>query len=290
MRTIIVALVAAALGAVIGIFGFTYIVGGAGEPSAEVSAPTLDANALPTLNPTQAVAALTQVAELSAANVNLQSTIDALVAAQNAVQPTAVPTEAEAAEATQEAAVASSAGERTLYRIDSSNSQVSFALQEDLRGVRTDVIGTTTEVAGDIVIDYANPSASQIGTIRINARTIETDQSMRNRMIRSEILLSAQDAYEFIEFVPTAVNGLPATVEIGQTYTFEIVGNLTMIGVTREVTFAAEVTIASPEQISGTATANVLYSDWGISIPSVPQVANVTPEVTLTISFNANAA
>lgn len=289
MRTIVVALVAAALGAVIGIFGFTWVVGGAGEPSTEVSAPTLDVNALPTLNPTQAVAALTQVAELSVANVNLQSTIDALVAAQEAVQPTAVPTEAEAAEATQEAAAAST-GERTLYRIDSSNSQVSFALQEDLRGVRTDVIGTTTEVAGDIVIDYANPAASQIGTIRINARTLETDQSMRNRMIRSEILLSAQDAYEFIEFVPTAINGLPAAVEVGETYTFEIVGNLTMIGVSREVAFDATVTIASAEQISGTATATVLYSDWGISIPSVPQVANVTPEVTLTINFNANAA
>jgi polyisoprenoid-binding protein YceI len=287
MRTIIVAIVAVALGAVIGIFGFIWAVGGSGEPSAEVSAPTLNVNALPTLNPTQAVAALTQVAELSAENANLQATIAALSVNQNTVAATDVPAEAET---TEEAVAASSADERTLYRIDSSNSQVSFALQEDLRGVRTDVIGTTTEVAGDIVIDYANPSASQIGTIRINARTIETDQSMRNRMIRSEILLSAQDAYEFIEFVPTAVNGLPVTVEVGQTYTFEIVGNLTMIGVTREVTFAAEVTIASAEQISGTATANVLYSDWGISIPSVPQVANVTPEVTLTISFNANAA
>ena len=277
-RTLIVALVAAAFGAIVGIFGFTWIVGGSGEASATITAPTLDVNALPTLNPTEVAAMVTQLAELNTEKANLQATIDAIFAQ---------PAEAEAVEATEETATDIS-GSRNLYRIDSTTSQATFILQEDLRGVRTDVVGITNEVAGDIIIDFANPAASQVGTIRINARTLETPESMRNRMIRSEILRSSQDEYEFIEFVPTAINGLPETVEVGESYTFDIVGNLTIIGNTREVTFTTTVNVNSEAQVTGTATTTVLYSDWGITIPSVSQVANVTDTVTLTINFTAN--
>lgn len=285
-RTLVIVIIALVVGAVGGILGFVWTVGGTGEASAPISAPTLDINAVPTLNPTQAFAAATQVAELSAQVADLQSTIDALSMAStaDAAQPTPEPTVEEAAAAE---AVEAPAAERTLYRIVSESSLVTFALQEDLRGVRTDVVGQTTEVAGDIVVDFANPASSQIGTIRINARTLATDNEFRNRALRSEILRTSSDEYEFIDFEPTAINGLPETVAVGETYTFDIVGNLTVVGVTNEVTFTAAVTMASEDQISGTATANILFADWGIAIPNAPGVANVTPDVTLTLEFTA---
>jgi polyisoprenoid-binding protein YceI len=121
----------------------------------------------------------------------------------------------------------------------------------------------------------------------VNARTLATDNEFRNRALRSEILQSASDEYEFIEFTPTAVNGLPDSVTVGENYAFEIVGNLTIAGQTNEVTFSAEVTPQSEEQLTGSATAIVRYADWGITIPSVPSVANVTEDVTLTINFVA---
>lgn len=287
-RILVFVIIALIVGAVGGILGFVWTVGGAGEASAPISAPTLDVNAVPTLNPTQAFAAATQVADLNAQVIDLQATIDALNAAQtsaDAAQPTP---EAAAEDAAAAAAVEAPAAERSLYRINSESSLVTFALQEDLRGVRTDVIGQTTEVAGDIVIDFTNPAASQLGTIRINARTLATDNEFRNRALRSEILLTSDDEYEFIDFEPTAVNGLPETVAVGETYTFDIVGNLTIVGVTNEVTFTTQVAVASADQITGTATANIAYADWGIAIPSAPGVANVTPDVTLTLDFIAD--
>ncbi len=75
--TIIVSLV---VGAAVGIFAFNWFVGGAGAPSATIVAPTLDVNALPTLNPTEAFAALTQVAELDAQITALEEGVDAQVA------------------------------------------------------------------------------------------------------------------------------------------------------------------------------------------------------------------
>lgn len=179
------------------------------------------------------------------------------------------------------------AGEGTRFSIITEGSEARFELDEDLRGVRTTAIGTTDQIAGEIVINFANPQASQIGTIRVNSRTLETDQSFRNRKLRADILKSSQDEFEFIDFEPTALIGLPESIEIGGTYEFEIVGNLTIIGQTHEATFAATVTLDSETQISGSATATVLRSDYGINIPSVPTVANVEDEVLLTLTFIA---
>ena len=81
-------------------------------------------------------------------------------------------------------------------------SQATFTLQEDLRGARTTVVGATSEIGGNIMVNLTDPSASSIGTILINARTLETDNSFRNRALRSQILKSAQDAHEFIVFEP----------------------------------------------------------------------------------------
>jgi len=56
------------------------------------------------------------------------------------------------------------------------------------------------------------------------------------------------------------------------------------------VTFAVRVTAVSPTQLQGTASATVTRSDYGLNIPSVPNVANVEEEVELYIDFTANAS
>ena len=168
---------------------------------------------------------------------------------------------------------------------------MSFTLEEDLRSVRTTVIGTTTEVGGTINVNMANPSASTIETIAVNARTLATDNDFRNRALRSDILKTAQDDFEFIIFEPISLDNFSAeSASVGDTLTFDITGDLTITGVTQEVTFNASVTMDSDTQISGTATANVLYADFGLSIPSVPSVANVTDDVDLVINFVAIAS
>ncbi len=272
-RTILVGLVGITIGAVVGILGYVWVVGGSGEASEPISAPTLDINAIPTLNPTQAFEAATRIAQLSTQVADLQATIESIPEEQ----PITV-----------EPIDEQPASSRTLYRIDPASSEVSFTLEEDLRGVRTTVVGTTGEVAGDVLIDLETPSSSTIGVIRINARTLETDNNFRNRALRSEILQSAQDQYEFIEFTPTRISGLPENAVIGESYEFAVTGNLPIIGVTNEVTFTTTVTLDSEDQISGSASTTIIYDDWGISIPSVPGVANVTEDATLTIRFVAN--
>ena len=164
-------------------------------------------------------------------------------------------------------------------------SQASFTLQEDLRGNRTTVVGTTDRVVGQLLVDPSDPASAQLGEILINARTLSTDNDFRNRAIRGQILESSNDAFEFITFSPTTIEGLPD--EAGVPFTFDVTGDLTIRDITMPVTFTVTIEEASDNSVVGTATAQVLRSDFDLTIPEVPSVANVTDEVDLELFFVA---
>jgi polyisoprenoid-binding protein YceI len=181
-------------------------------------------------------------------------------------------------------------GTATTFDIVPEESLVSFELDEVLRGVPTTVVGITDQIAGQIRVDPANPQAAEVGTIRINLRTLATDNEFRNRAIRGQILLSSQDEYEFSDFVPTAITGLPETVSIGEPFSFQVTGDFSLRGTTNSITFDVTVTPVSETRIEGSATATVNRADFGLEIPDVPSVANVEEEVLLTIEFVAVSA
>jgi polyisoprenoid-binding protein YceI len=174
---------------------------------------------------------------------------------------------------------------RTLLHIVPEESTVRFLIDEELFGQPNTVIGETNQVAGDLLIDFANPSNSEVGTILINMRTIATDNEFRNRALRSQILLTSE--YEFSEFATSELTGLPEAVTMGQAFSFQIVGTLTVRGIDRETTFDVTVTPINETRIEGHATTQVLYTDFDMQIPNAPGVANVAEEVTLEIDFVA---
>ena len=175
------------------------------------------------------------------------------------------------------------------YVIDPARSQASFQIDETLRGSPNTVVGTTSEVAGQVLIDPNDLGASQFSPIVVNARTLTTDSDQRNRVIRSAAILdSGSDANELITFTPTSLDGLDGVAAaIGESIDFEVTGDLTIKGTTQTATFSVTAVLTDENTIQGTATAQVLRSDFGIGIPSVPFVADVTDEVTLTLEFVA---
>jgi polyisoprenoid-binding protein YceI len=212
----------------------------------------------------------------------------------------AIPLDAEAATAeseaadpgaVNEAAASETAGEESVvqvYEIVQAESEARFELDEDLRGRRQTVVGATDQVAGQIAFGYEDLSTAEVGTIQLNARTLATDNNMRNRAI-NRFILNTND-FEFITFEPSEVIGLPDSVVMGDTVEFTMVGDLTIRDVTNEVQFDVVATLTSPERLEGSASATVSRGDYGLQIPSVPNVANVEEEVTLAIDFVALAA
>lgn len=177
---------------------------------------------------------------------------------------------------------------RTLFRLAPS-SEVRFNIDEVLLGNPKTVIGTTDQVAGDLLVDFDDPANTELGTIRINVRTLKTDNEIRTRALRGQILQAELPQYEFAQFVPTALVNLPDSVTLGQPFEFEIRGDLTVHGVTRETTFNATLTPLDAERLKGVASATVNYGDFGMSIPEAPGVANVSDDVLLEIDFTALA-
>lgn len=192
----------------------------------------------------------------------------------------AAPTESSAPQAE-----APAAGGALIFTIDQSGSQVRFELDEDLRGRRTTVVGRTDQLAGELALDLDDLSGAQVGVVQINARGLATDNSFRNRAIQNEILDTG--AYEFITFTPTSIEGLPSNAALGEQVSFTIHGDLTIRDITAPASFAVTARADSETQISGTASAVVLRSDYNLRIPSVPNVANVEEEVELYIDFVA---
>jgi polyisoprenoid-binding protein YceI len=174
------------------------------------------------------------------------------------------------------------------FQIVQAESKASFTLSEQLGGQPKTVVGTTDQVAGEVDVDPADLSTAKIGPITVNARTLATDSDRRDRAIKNAILNT--DSFELITFTPTAITGLSGAGTSGKPYSFQIAGNLTIRDKTLPVTFEATVTAESSTRLSGTATTTVNRGDFGLSIPEVPGVANVSEQVKLKISFVATAS
>lgn len=297
-RTLVIVLVVIAFGAGVGagVLGILWATGGTSEPSQDINevAPTLSLDG-PTPTPGAANQLGTAIAQFNTQLESINNRLDSLsTAVSGASIPAAgstdntneVPTEEPTEETTPEASIEV---QRALFRITQDDSEVRFKIDEILIGNPTTVVGTTRQVAGDVIINYTDPAASQMGPIAINARTLKTDNEFRDQSIRGQILKSSQAEFEFIEFVPTELLGLPNTpASIGDTFEFQIVGDLTVTGVTREVTFDATVTLTAEDRIEGLATTEILYPDFGISINAPPNVTGISDNVILEIDFIAD--
>ncbi len=200
---------------------------------------------------------------------------------------TATESISESAAVTESAAASETSGGAQTFAIDPTQSQARFLIDEVLRGNPVTVEGITSLISGELTVDAANPAASTIGTITIDANDLATPEGMRNRAIRNFILQTG--SYQHITFQPTGVEGLPASVQVGDSFSFTVMGDLQIRDVVNPAVFTVEVTADSAAQISGVATSTIARADYGLTIPDVPFVADVGDEVSLELQFTAVA-
>ncbi len=174
-----------------------------------------------------------------------------------------------------------------LYRFVAEKSEAKFKIDELLLGEEVRVVGRTSELAGDIIVDEADLSSLQIGVVRINVRTLITDNQFRNRAMRAEILESSKPEYEFSEFTPTAVESPAIALEVGQEVEFLVTGDLKVRDISKPVSFAATLKRNSETRMSGSAKTVILREDFELTIPEAKGVAQVSEEVTLELKFVA---
>ena len=261
--TLVIAAVLVVIALAGGIWLYDFVLGDTEAASAPISAPTLEVSASATPAPTATIAP-TQAAPTQAAPT------------QAALPEATAPTQGDPP-------AASSQGSLVNYQISQDESQVRFNIYELLRGQPKDVIGVSNQIAGQVAVDLNDLSTAQMGEIVINARTLETDDSRRNQAIRNRILFT--DQYEFINFKPTQISGLSGSAVPGQSFTFQVYGDLTIKDVTAPVTFDVTVMVEAPERLVGSAKTSIALADFNLSVPSVPFVANVGETMALETDF-----
>ena len=170
----------------------------------------------------------------------------------------------------------------TLTIIDGSSA--SYKVTEQFVGIDfpNDAVGTTTAVSGTIVI--GKDSAIEPGSkLTVDLAKLSSDQDMRDNFARTRVLDTA--TYPNAVFVPTKVTGIPAMIPFQNQSGVSLTGNLTIHGVTKEVTFKGIVTFNRDNTLAGIAKTTFTWSTFSLTPPKIGRLANVSDNVELTIVF-----
>ncbi|MGH2593130.1 MAG: YceI family protein [Anaerolineae bacterium] len=198
----------------------------------------------------------------------LDNTLFAPVAVSTAVlvaPALAAPTQQTATdeEATASEPIEAATSDAILYQIDPAQSEVRYEVSEtffqDNRFALA--VGTTQGIAGELLVDFAQPSDTQIGDIVIDVSQFTSDESRRDNFIRNTGLESAQ--YPLATFSPQSIEGLPAQIAEGDSVSFTMAGDLTVKETTRSVTWDVTLTL-NGDQIVGSASTEISMSDFGV--------------------------
>lgn len=170
---------------------------------------------------------------------------------------------------------------QTLYRVNASRSSVTYGIDEELAGTSRRANGSTKGIAGDVVIDEANPAASQVGDMVVNVQQLTSDQSVRDARIRHEGLQS--NDYPLATFRTTAIEGMPAEIDDGTDYALTLEGDLTVKTTTAPVVLDATARREGAE-LRITATTDVKLSTFDAG--PIRLVAFVTTGDDVTLDFD----
>ena len=146
----------------------------------------------------------------------------------------------------------------TTWTIDSSHAEIGFAVRHLMIAT---VRGRFGAMSGTVTVDETSPRNSKID-VTVDVTSIDTRQEMRDNHLRSPDFFDVA-TYPTIHFVSKRIEG-----DIDGT--FRVVGDLTIRGVTREVTLAAnlEGRTRDPwgnERAGYSATGKINRHDFGLT-------------------------
>ena len=172
------------------------------------------------------------------------------------------------------------------YAVAPTGNEARFRVREQLVGVDfpNDAVGKTSQIAGAIVVGPDGKIVREGSSFTVDLTNLVSDNARRDNYVRRNTLVT--DSFPKAVFVPTSAKGLPATLPATGETTFELVGDLTVRGVTRPVTWQVKATRAAAGAVTGSATTSFPFAEFGLTIPKVGRVLSVDDKITLEYDFN----
>lgn len=159
-----------------------------------------------------------------------------------------------------------------------------YRIQERLAGMDLpyDAVGRTGGVTGEILIGADGKVVAQQSLIVVDVTPLKSDKDRRDGYVQKNLLETAK--YPTVELVPTSFRGLSGELPTTGSRTFELVGNLTIRGVTRSTTWRVTANFEG-EKVKGTAYTIFTFDDFGIPQPRVPIVLSLDDKIRLEYDF-----
>jgi polyisoprenoid-binding protein YceI len=144
----------------------------------------------------------------------------------------------------------------------SSGSKAGYRVNEVLFGQRSTAVGRTTDVSGTLRLTGTTVDAA---TVEVDLTTVTSDEERRDNQFKGRIMDVARFPTATFELAePIALDELPP---LGTLITEQAVGDLTLHGTTKRVTF--ELTAKrTPSTIVVKGSIPITFADYGIPNPS----------------------
>jgi polyisoprenoid-binding protein YceI len=163
-----------------------------------------------------------------------------------------------------------------------------YKVREQLAGISfpSDAVGTTQSVTGTVVLNPDGSIDAAKSKLTVDLRTLKSDQQMRDGYIQGRTLET--EKFPMLEFVPRRAVGLSAPLPAGMQAQsgFQLVGDMTLHGVTKEVTWNVVATFGN-DLVGGRATTTLDFPTFNLTKPSLARLLSVDDKIELEIEFRA---
>jgi polyisoprenoid-binding protein YceI len=163
--------------------------------------------------------------------------------------------------------------------------EVRYRVREQLVGVDfpNDAVGATRDVTGGIAFDSAGQVLPSASKFTANVATLKSDRDRRDGYVRGRTLET--DQFPTVTLVPTAVRGISFPLPTSGSKTFQLVGDLTVKGVTKPTTWQVDATF-DRGRITGNAATTFTFADFGLEQPRVRVLLSVADTIKLEYTFS----
>jgi polyisoprenoid-binding protein YceI len=185
--------------------------------------------------------------------------------------------------------IASSEG-ALAFRIIPEQSTASYFADEKLASLPlpSKAQGTTKEIEGTFHLteNGFGLDPSQPSTFTVQLTSLKSDKDMRDRRVQSTL---ETGRFPSATFTATSISGVDTSLPADQEHTFQLAGMLDLHGVQKEVTWEVKAR-RDGALMTGLATVNFMYSDFGITPPNIANFVAVEDDVTLQVQIVAQAS
>lgn len=170
--------------------------------------------------------------------------------------------------------------------------RVYYRVREQLVGVSflNDAVGVSNGISGAIVVGADGSVDSSLSRLTLDLSTFSSDQARRDNFLRRRVF-EVEEHPEAV-FVGRIASSSPLPPENLETsfpiVGFQLVGDMTLHGVTEEITWDVLATYNDDGVVEGKAQTSFSFSTFNLTKPELAFLVTVEDEIRLEIDFKAS--